>query len=124
MECSKAIEEMELKFTSTNSNPVDRATINKDQFDAIKVELELLKSGLGFYGKWIKCDRELPEIGRFVMAVRSSDEPHVVPKIVKRIHTSQGWAWNNVNSQDFYAENKAYFNHWMPLPSPPHIESK
>ena len=40
----KVMQEMENKFTSTNSNAVERTTITKEQFDVIKGELSRLQS--------------------------------------------------------------------------------
>ena len=73
-----------------------------------------------FYGKWVRCDKELPCIGQAVMAISHDGGSQATPRIVCRLNTEYGWAWNNVgNELPVYAENQAYFNYWMQVPSPP-----
>jgi len=73
-----------------------------------------------FYGKWVRCEKELPPIGMPVLAISHDGSSQAIPRVVCRLNTDYGWAWNNVgNDPACYAENQAYFNYWMSLPEPP-----
>ena len=65
-------------------------------------------------------------VGLPVLAISYDGSDQFIPRMVCRLDTDYGWAWNNVgNDFPVYADNQAYFNYWLPitsLPSPPITE--
>lgn len=69
---------------------------------------------------WIKTEDELPMMGVPVLAIRHDVGSQQIPQLVHRADTEYGWAWNTFGSNlPVYAENQAYFTHWMQVPEPP-----
>lgn len=83
----------------------------KDKRPLHENEIKILKAILPAYDDWIPVEKELPEIGEYVL-VYNTERATLVGKLM-----SNGWVALFKDGENFMGELTAMY--WQPLPQPP-----